>query len=264
MKNSARAVMFLLTMLVMGSVLSSSLMAAEKQVVAGAGPSTKIVQLFFEKFSTLPEGEPYEFLIPPESAKHAGGIRCSSNYVFGRTGRPLNAKEKEMNKGEIFLAQIPVAFAVGAGVGVDRLNMSQLEKIFTGQIKNWQEVGGPDAAILLLGREQTEALFTILKSKYAFFNNLAFDKVFKKDGHVINFLKSPQGEYAIGFGAAPNFEGVEGLKTVAVEGFSVGVSVGLVYDLSNSEHPLVKSVATYSRSDGWRETIIATGFMAPE
>ena len=125
----------ILTMLAMAVFgINSTLLAAEKQVVAGAGPSTKIVELFFEKFSTLPAAEPYEFVVPPKSTKHAGGIRCSSSNVFGRTGRPLNDKEKAMHKGEIFLAQIPVAVAVGKGVGVDTLNLSQLEKIFTGEI----------------------------------------------------------------------------------------------------------------------------------
>lgn len=259
MKKLIIAAILILTTFVMGS----SLLAAEKQVVAGAGPSTKIVQLFFEKFSTLPDANRYEFKIPPKSAKHAGGIRCSSNYVFGRTGRPLNAKEKAMNKGEIFLAQIPVAIAVGPGVGVDTLDMGQLEKIFTGQYKNWKEVGGPDVEILVVGREQTEALFSILKSRYSFFEDAKFSKVFKKDDHIINFLKTPKGKYAIAFGAAPNFEGEEGLKTVSVDGLAVGVSVGLVYDFSNSNHPLVKSVTKYAVSDSWHETIISAGFMAP-
>ena len=259
MKKLIIAVVLISTTFVMGA----SLLAAEKQIVAGAGPSTKIVQLFFDKYSTLPDADQYEFMIPPKSAKHAGGIRCSSSYVFGRTGRPLNAKEKAMNKGEIFLAQIPVAIAVGEGVGVDKLDMDQLEKIFTGQYKNWGEVGGPNAEILVLGREQTEALFSILKSRYSFFEDAKFSKVFKKDDHIINFLKSPQGKYAIGFGAAPNFEGAGGLKTVSVDGLEVGVSVGLVHDLSNSNHPLVQSVKKYADSDSWHETIIAAGFMAP-
>ena len=259
MKKLIIAVVLILTTVVMGA----SLLAAEKQIVAGAGPSTKIVQLFFDKYSTFPDADQYEFMIPPKSAKHAGGIRCSSNYLFGRTGRPLNAKEKAMNKGEIFLAQIPVAIAVGEGVGIDKLDMDQLEKIFTGQYKNWREVGGPNAEIFVLGREQTEALFSILKSRYSFFEDAKFSKVYKKDDHIVNFLKTPKGKYAIGFGAAPNFEGVEGLKTVSVDGLKVGVSVGLVYDLSNSNHPLVQSVKKYADSDGWSETIIAAGFMAP-
>jgi ABC-type phosphate transport system substrate-binding protein len=259
MKKLIIATVLILTTVMMGA----SLLAAEKQIVAGAGPSTKIVQLFFDKYSVLPDANKYEFMIPPKSAKHAGGIRCSSNYVFGRTGRPLNAKEKAMNKEEIFLAQIPVAIAVGAGVGVDTLDMGQLEKIFAGQYKNWKEVGGPDVEILVLGREQTEALFSILKSKYSFFEDAKFSKVFKKDDHIVSFLESPQGKYAIGFGAEPNFKGVEGLKMVSVDGFEVGVSVGLVYDLSNSNHPLIQSVKKYAGSDSWHKTIKAAGFMAP-
>lgn len=36
---------------------------------------------------------------------------------------------------------------------VDRLTIDQLSDIFTGRITNWQEVGGPDASIVILSRE---------------------------------------------------------------------------------------------------------------
>ena len=51
-------------------------------------------------------------------------------YVFGRTGRPLNEKEKAMNKGEIVLARIPIAFAAGPESGVTNLTVAQLESLF--------------------------------------------------------------------------------------------------------------------------------------
>ncbi len=238
--------------------------AQEKQVIAGAGPSTKIVQMFFEEFAKYPEGKPYSFEVPPKSIKHAGGIKASETYVFGRTGRPLNEKEKKLNKEEIFLARIPVSIVVGPDTGVTQLDMKQLEDIITGKVDNWKAVGGADQKILVVGREPTEALFTILKANYPFFKSAKFEKVFEKDNAIVNFMKSSQGKYAIAFGAKPNFEKVKEVTMVAIDGLRVGVSLGLVYDQSNGGHPLVKAVKTYASSENWAKTVTGAGYLAPE
>lgn len=233
--------------------------AAELQSVAGAGPSTTIVQLFFDHFSQNPAAQNFDFKIPPRSAKHAGGIKNSDDFLFGRTGRPLNEKEKGMNKSEIILARVPIAFATGAATGVSRLSLSELEKIFTGQVSNWKEVGGADAAIVLVGREKTEALFSVLRKDQPFFDNVSFAQVFKKDHQVVNFLKSPEGANAIAFGAKPNFGEV---NLIAVDGFSAGVSLGLVYDQKNQTNPVIEAAKTYADSAQWKQLAVQSGLLA--
>ena len=44
-------------------IACNSSIAATKQVIAGAGPSTKIVQLFVDSFSKLPAAKGIEFLL---------------------------------------------------------------------------------------------------------------------------------------------------------------------------------------------------------
>jgi len=234
---------------------------AEKQIIAGAGPSTKVVELFVDKFSSDPAATGIEFEVPPRSAKHAGGIRASSKYVFGRTGRPLNDKEKGMNKSEIPLARIPIAFASGTGANVSSLSLSQLEDLFTGKITDWSGVGGTDGKVVLVGREPSEALFTVLKKSYPFFKDARFEKIFKKDHQVVKFLQSPQGANAIAFGALPNFNEV---NVVKVDGFSAGVAVGLVYDLKNSERDLVKSAQMFVATPEWSIAVQQSGLLAAE
>ncbi len=232
--------------------------ATEVQVVAGAGPSTKVVQLFVDHFVTQPAAAGYEFQVPPRSAKHAGGLKNTDSYIFGRTGRPLNAAEASRNKAEIFLARVPIAFAVGPNAGVSTLTLDQLQKVFTKQVSNWSQVGGQDAPIVLVGREPTEALYSVLKSDYAFFTDVPFDQVFKKDHQVVNFLKSPDGVNAIAFGALPNFEEV---TVVDVAGFSSGVGLGLVYDKKNATHPLVQAAAIYAMSADWGKQVEQFGLL---
>ncbi len=46
---------------------------------------------------------------------------------------------------------------------VKELSLEQLEKIFTGQIKNWKEVGGNDAPITIYSRENSSGTYEFFK-----------------------------------------------------------------------------------------------------
>ncbi len=233
---------------------------ADAQLVVGAGPSTKIVSQFFALFSETPAVKGYTFTVPVRSAKHAGGIEASGTYLFGRTGRPLNEEETTRNKEEIFLARIPIAFATGSAAGISHIALEQLRGIFTGKISNWREVGGAAAPISLVGREKGEALFTVLRNIYPFFETASFDRIFTRDHQVVNYLKAPAGGNALAFGARSN---LEGLNILEVDDFEAGVSVGLVYDRSNREHNMVEAVKRFSRSEVWRKAIMEAGYLPP-
>lgn len=242
-----------------GSLFSTAVLA-QKQVIAGAGPSTKVVTMFAQEFASSPTAGGYEFEVPQRSAKHAGGIKASSQYVFGRTGRPLNEKEKAMNKEEIFLARIPIAFATGPDTGITRVTMAQLEALFRRDITDWSAVGGSEGMVYLVGREPTEALFTVLKTTYPSFKGAQFDKVLKKDHQVVNLLNSKAGSKALAFGALPNFGGV---NVIQVEGLSAGVAVGLVYDIKNRDHPLVRAAREFAASSDWADAVKRAGLLPP-
>ncbi len=244
------------------SIFAGNCFAQGPQVIAGAGPSTTIVQLFVDNFSATAEGKAYTFKVPPKSAKHAGGIKNSDKFIFGRTGRPLNEKEKSMGKEEIFLAGVPIAIAVGPGTGVTSLTLSQVETIFTTGNVNWKDFGGADHEIFKIGREPNEALFLALKSTYPFFTKASFQTIVKKDHQVVGLLKKEPGKFAIGFGAQPNFT-KDSVPTVSIDGFSTGVNLGLVYDKKNSDHELVKAVKTFVASPKWQEIIQSDGLLLP-
>jgi len=246
-----------LTKVLIATALGVSLLgtaaAAEQQVIAGAGPSTKVVELFFDNFARQPAAQGYTFVVPPISTKHAGGIASTQKELFGRTGRPLNDAERARGVEEIFLARVPIALAVGTNNPVTNLSLSDIEAIFTGKIGNWKELGGPDAQIVTVGREPSEALFTELKEQFPFFKEACFDVVLKKDHDVVSFLHSPAGNLAIAFGAEPNFADLKILEVK--EGFEAGVRLGLVYATANAGHPLVAAVKSYANSPEWRKLV---------
>jgi len=46
---------------------------------------------------------------------------------------------------------------------IEELSLEQLEAIFTGKIRNWKEVGGPDAQIILYSRENNSGTYEFFK-----------------------------------------------------------------------------------------------------
>jgi phosphate transport system substrate-binding protein len=73
---------------------------------------------------------------------------------IGNTGRALKDSEIEKYGLKTFAFAIDgVAIVVNPANPVSELNKDQLKKIFAGEIRNWKEVGGKDAAIILYVRE---------------------------------------------------------------------------------------------------------------
>ncbi len=235
-------------------------LAAEKQLVLGAGPSMEVSRWFFQNFGKLPVAQGYAFEVEERSIKHAGGMEASGKFLFGRTGRPLKAEEKALNKQEIFLALVPIEFVVGDGAGVRSMTFKQLLDVFAQRITNWKELGGADQKIVIVGREPMEAGWTILKETYPEMAQVNFHQVLERDHQVVNFMDSSAGAYAIAFGFRGSFANG---KLLDVKGFQAGSNCGLVYDTKNADHPVVKAAINFARSDDWRKLARQKGFLPP-
>lgn len=233
-------------------LLAIPVKATQYQLVAGAEPSTKIAELFFQSFSKDPVCRDYVFSVMEKSINHKGGILSSDKFLFGRTGRPLSSAEKTLGKEEILLGKVPIVFAKGLETQTDRISLKQLELILTRKITNWKQVGGISAPILLVGREKTDALLCALKKDYPFFNNIEFDIVFNKGSDVVKFLQSPAGATAISFGAKPN---IPSYNLLTVDNLSSHSTLGLVFDLKNSENPVIIAAQKYARSAAWKNLL---------
>ena len=72
---------------------------------------------------------------------------------IGLSSRGLKDEEKAAGLTETILAYDGIAVIVNPANKVEDLTLEQIAAIYTGQIKNWSEVGGEDAEIVLIGRE---------------------------------------------------------------------------------------------------------------
>lgn len=72
---------------------------------------------------------------------------------IGLSSRSLKDAEKADGLVETVLAYDGIAIIVHPDNPVSDLSIETIAKMFTGEITNWQEVGGKDAEIVLIGRE---------------------------------------------------------------------------------------------------------------
>ena len=72
---------------------------------------------------------------------------------IGLSSRALKDEEKASGLTETVLAYDGIAIIVNPANPVADLTLEQIAGIYTGKVLNWSEVGGNDAAIVLIGRE---------------------------------------------------------------------------------------------------------------
>ncbi len=72
---------------------------------------------------------------------------------IGLSSRNLKDEEKAKGLEGTILAYDGIAIIVNPNNPVSDLDIETITKIYTGEIKNWKEVGGDDAEIVLIGRE---------------------------------------------------------------------------------------------------------------
>jgi phosphate transport system substrate-binding protein len=87
------------------------------------------------------------------------------------SSREMKAKEFELARkhgvepNEITVAYDGVAVVVNINNPVEHLTLDQLRRIFTGEVKNWKEIGGKDMSIVTLSREVSSGTHMYFKEE---------------------------------------------------------------------------------------------------
>jgi len=83
------------------------------------------------------------------------------------SSRIIKDSERAVFEGNLTVyevAQDAVALIVNSSNKVNNLTQEQVKKIYSGQVKNWKEVGGGDVKIILITRETTSGTFEAFKT----------------------------------------------------------------------------------------------------
>lgn len=139
--------------------LSSSAAAAAKNSIKVKGSDTMVnlAQSWAEKYM---EVKPEIFLAVTGGGSGTGfSSLISGTCDISMSSREIKAKEIALagQKGiapyETKVALDGLAVVVNQKNPVNKLTLEQLARIFTGEISNWKELGGPDDRIVVLSRE---------------------------------------------------------------------------------------------------------------
>ena len=137
--------------LAVGCGSSSSSDNGSKVTVSGSTSVGPVMESIAEKFQEQNEGVTVEIQQVGSSAGIKNAIEGTSQ--LGMASRDLKDEEKSSGLKETEIALDGIAMITHKNNEVKDLTTEQIKDIYTGKVTNWKEVGGKDAPIVVLSRE---------------------------------------------------------------------------------------------------------------
>ncbi|MDD4260132.1 MAG: phosphate ABC transporter substrate-binding protein [Sphaerochaetaceae bacterium] len=140
-----------------------------------------------------------------ETLGSSTGIKQLQEGTLSLAGSSRELKSSELEAGlkPIVIALDGLSVAVNSNVPIANLSMLQLSQIFAGEITNWKEVGGNDAKIEVIVRDETSGT-------YASFKEIVLDPL-KKSYTLKAIVARENGELATKISSTPNSIGYIGM-----------------------------------------------------
>lgn len=127
--------------------------AGETLVIPGTGSSQALLRALAVGFN---EANPGNSVSIPDSIGSTGGIRAliSGQAVLVRTARPLRDEEEASGVKVLPFARSPIVFVVNpSAAGISGLTSQEIRDIYSGRIRNWEALGGPERKIYPIMRD---------------------------------------------------------------------------------------------------------------
>lgn len=194
--------------------------------------------------------------------------------------RKINFKEKtSLSKGGVAVKELTIGFdalavVVNPSNPVSNLTREQIEGIYTGSIKNWKEVGGPDMLIVVYSRETSSGTYEFFKEELLSKKNYKNDVLsMPATGAIIQSVGQTKG--AIGYvGLAYLNKDVKAIK-ISYDGGKSFVAPSfdnakngkypvvrpLFYYFSEGKNKNVDAFAAYAISAEGQKTVKAIGYI---
>ena len=133
---------------------------------------------------------------------------------IGLASRDLKDEEKAKGLEGTVLAYDGIAIIVNPENPVNDLDLETIAKIYTGEIKNWKEIGGKDAEIVLIGREAGSGTRDGFESITDTEDKCAYRQELTSTGDVITTVAS--NPHAIGYASLASVK--DTVKALKIDG----------------------------------------------
>lgn len=239
--------------------------------LAGSTSMQKLCDALVESFMSANP----QLTVTVEYTGSGAGLEAlaAGSVKIGNASRPLKAAEKSAGLVENIVAIDGIAVISNKENPVQDITTEQLVKIYKGEIKNWQELGGKDEQIIVLGREAAsgtrDAFEEILKIK----NNCKYAQELDSTGAVLAKTAATSG--AIGYVSLDVVDKtVNSLKLDGVSATEAEISAGK-YKLQrpfvmatkgeiSGQNEAVQAWFKYVQSPAGKDIIKKVGLIIPE
>lgn len=133
---------------------------------------------------------------------------------IGNASRALTDDEKAAGIVENVVAIDGIAVVVNPANDVTNLTQEQLISIYTGEVTNWSEVGGPDMAIVVVGRESGSGTRGAFEELLDIEDQCAYAQELDSTGGVATTVSSTEG--AIGYLSLDALD--DSVKAIQIDG----------------------------------------------
>lgn len=149
---------------------------------------------------------------------------------FANSSRKIKSDEKAaIESSKRKLVEIPVALdalsiVVNKENPVTTLSLTQIGKIYTGYIKNWKQVGGPDHVIIRYSRESNSGTYSFVKDEVMKGRDYAPDcQTMSGTSEVAEAVS--RDKWGIGYGGVAYFAKIPQLRIVSIKKTDDGQAV---------------------------------------
>lgn len=242
-----------------------------KLTLAGSTSMEKVCEALMEGFM---EKYPDVTVTCEYTGSGAGLESLSSGKVdIGNSSRHVKDEEKANGAVENVVALDGIAVITDKDNPVIDLTKEELVKIYTGEIKNWKELGGKDEPIVVIGRESGSGTRDAFEELLDVKDSCEYAQELDSTGAVLAKVSSTPG--AIGYVSLDVVDdSVISVKLDGVEATEENILAG-TYLLQrpfvmatkgeiSSQNELVKAWFDYIESDEGKEIIRNAGLIIPE
>ena len=253
-------ILTVLSVLGAGAVFAGGQKEAAPTSYAMGGSTTvePIIRSAIEAYETIDPSARLSYEAQGSSVGVQGAI--DGIYVIGGASRELKSKEVDAGAFATPIALDGIAVVSNNSVLVDNLTIAQVAGIYTGEIKNWKEVGGADKSIVVVNRDEASG------TRVAFME-LTLHVVFGKESAFLKdaITVESNGDMVTKVGSTPDSIGFCGLgyvdkaissgaKTLLIDGVEPSVANILSGDYKVSRK---LNVITKGKPEGFAAEFIA-------
>jgi len=219
--------------------------------IKGSDTMILLAQRLAERFMQEHDGHPVQVTGGGSGTGIAALINGTTDIAnASRAMKPAEKAQVQERRGkpavEHAIALDGIAVYVHESNAVPTLTLAQLKAIYEGQVKNWKEVGGADARVVLYGRENNSGTYAYFKEHVLADEDFAADtQTLPGTAAVVNAVSKDTG--AIGYGGIAFGKGIRAVP-VKKDDASEAVEPSLE-NVTNGTYPISRQLFMYTAGE---------------